>query len=429
MPVPRLRFTVLNTAVRGHQVEVIASDPIFVGRTSDNTLVLDHKSVSRRHARIECMGGAVTLVDLDSHNGTRVNGTLVEGPRAIQPGEALRFGEVDVKFEAVQEGLDPAAAQPTAAIPRDGAGPAPDGGEPASVPAVIGDPMLPTAPGERALSFSDVFGGAAATEEEAPAKARGRGMSPMMYGLGLLAVIVLGAIAIWRVGYRAPGPPIIGRKVMAGEVVPVDLARHMGRAERIGEPTTQRVAFAKKTRFPFIITVHGRSGGSTDIPVYDSGGGKVILRVVVTGVKPEPVWIGYLDEAPSKRVQRADDLIRRARLNTPKTDIVTGNTTKAIRDYEIAHRLLANIPGQERKATEASQEVRRLTKLRDARFDDISRLIEAKRRDGDYTACDKLVQQLLRVYHDAGSVEHIVIQYMYDVLIEDAAQAARNNQE
>ncbi len=53
MAVTRLRFTVVSEALQGRQVELLADRPISVGRTKDNALVLDHKSVSRRHARIE----------------------------------------------------------------------------------------------------------------------------------------------------------------------------------------------------------------------------------------------------------------------------------------------------------------------------------------------------------------------------------------
>jgi hypothetical protein len=431
MPAPRLRFTVLNTDLEGHQVEVLAGEPVSVGRTSDNTVVLDHKSVSRRHARIEANADAFAVVDLESHNGTRVGEQLIEGREAIQPGDVLRFGEVDVRFTTAEEGQEPGAAPPTAQMPRPGADEAEGAPGPAGLPAVVGEQALPAAPGERPLSFEDVFAQAQPGGEEAgeEAPARRRRVSPLLFSLLLIAVIVLGGIAIWRVGYTPPGPPVVGRKLRAGDVEPVLLNRYVGRVERIGEPDTPRVAFAKQTSFPFIVTVHGRSSGSTDIPVYGPPTGTVILRIVVAGSKPPPAWKDWLDEAPSKRVQRADELLRRARLNTPSTDVVNEKTSDAIRDYEVANELLANIPGQERRAAQAAKEARRLRKLREKRFDDLARLIETRLREGNYDACFKHVEELRRIFSDPQSPERAVVEYMNDVVVEQATRAGRIAQE
>jgi ABC transport system ATP-binding/permease protein len=49
-------------------------DGISIGRVEDNDVVIDHPSVSRRHAAIERRGDALWLVDLKSTNGIRVNG-------------------------------------------------------------------------------------------------------------------------------------------------------------------------------------------------------------------------------------------------------------------------------------------------------------------------------------------------------------------
>lgn len=420
MPVPRLRFTVQNTDLSGRQVEITAAEPVYIGRTSDNAVVLDHKSVSRRHARIESNGDSFVLIDLESHNGTRVAGKLVEGEQAIQPGDVLRFGEVDVQFATVTEGQDPAATSPTVGIPADAAAEAAEStaGAPASVPAVIGEQMLPTAPGERPLSFDDVFGPAAPAEEAAPEAAR-RAVGPLLYGLTLLVVIVLGGFAVWRVGYLPPGPPLIAIKVRTDEIVHVNLAQHLSRINEVGEPTTERVAFAKKTKFPFIITIHGRSGGSTDIPLYGPPRGEVILRIIVAGVKPPPEHERWKDRPPSWRKAKATELLHRARQTENE------NITQAIRDYGIAHELLANIPGQERRAAETAKKARDLRQARDKRYDELARSIESNRRDADWNACDKDIQKLLHIYNDPDSVERVAIQYMYDILLEEQARAAR----
>ncbi|WP_051366241.1 FHA domain-containing protein [Hamadaea tsunoensis] len=70
-----------------------------VGRTSDNDLILDDASVSRRHARITRTPDGFLLEDLDSFNGTTVGGRLLHGDRAALNDETeLVFGDVAVRF-------------------------------------------------------------------------------------------------------------------------------------------------------------------------------------------------------------------------------------------------------------------------------------------------------------------------------------------
>jgi hypothetical protein len=70
---------------------VIRKQSVTVGRSLDNDLVLDSPDVSRRHARIEATGATLMLTDLDSTNGTKVNGRTVR-TRAIAVGDEVTFG-------------------------------------------------------------------------------------------------------------------------------------------------------------------------------------------------------------------------------------------------------------------------------------------------------------------------------------------------
>ena len=54
---------------------------------------------SARHARIEVRGDGVWVQDLDSTNGTFVNGSRVIGAQRIDPGDVLRVGETDLRVE------------------------------------------------------------------------------------------------------------------------------------------------------------------------------------------------------------------------------------------------------------------------------------------------------------------------------------------
>ena len=69
-----------------------------VGRAADNDLLLFDPEVSRHHARLEPAGAGWRVVDLDSTNGTWVNGHRVR--RApIAPGDELAFG--GARFDVV----------------------------------------------------------------------------------------------------------------------------------------------------------------------------------------------------------------------------------------------------------------------------------------------------------------------------------------
>lgn len=78
-------------------------DRIFcVGREPGNDLVVDHASVSARHARIEVAGEAgVEVVDCGSSNGTFVNGLRVER-RQIRPGDLLRFATAEFRVSGIE---------------------------------------------------------------------------------------------------------------------------------------------------------------------------------------------------------------------------------------------------------------------------------------------------------------------------------------
>jgi two-component system, NtrC family, response regulator AtoC len=66
---------------------------LVIGRDAACDVVLDHRSLSRRHALLR-PGPPATLQDLDSHNGTRVGGELRRGgaPTPVAAGEAFSIG-------------------------------------------------------------------------------------------------------------------------------------------------------------------------------------------------------------------------------------------------------------------------------------------------------------------------------------------------
>ncbi|MEM7608725.1 MAG: GGDEF domain-containing protein [Myxococcota bacterium] len=76
---------------------VLGPDAVMLGRGSENTIVLENDSVSRRHCRIERRGRQYVVVDLDSTNGTYVNDQLVTDYQ-LRRGDQVKVGDTILKF-------------------------------------------------------------------------------------------------------------------------------------------------------------------------------------------------------------------------------------------------------------------------------------------------------------------------------------------
>lgn len=63
-----------------------------IGRSPYSAIVIVSPSVSRDHARLRMVDGALTIADLGSSNGTTVNGMRVEGERTLVAGDVVGLG-------------------------------------------------------------------------------------------------------------------------------------------------------------------------------------------------------------------------------------------------------------------------------------------------------------------------------------------------
>jgi ABC transport system ATP-binding/permease protein len=75
---------------------------MVIGRTDDNDVVVNHRSISRHHARIVEEHGRYTIVDLQSSNGVRVNGEEY-GKVELRRGDLIDLGHVRLRFVAAGE--------------------------------------------------------------------------------------------------------------------------------------------------------------------------------------------------------------------------------------------------------------------------------------------------------------------------------------
>jgi pSer/pThr/pTyr-binding forkhead associated (FHA) protein len=80
-------------------------DDTVLGRDDSADVVLKDESgeLSRRHARIGMSDGVVMLDDLDSTNGTFLNGERIDGPRPLRSGDRFRVGSSTLEFVSAPE--------------------------------------------------------------------------------------------------------------------------------------------------------------------------------------------------------------------------------------------------------------------------------------------------------------------------------------
>jgi len=76
----------------------LASNPL-IGRDAECDIVLNEATVSRKHARIQYIENKLTVVDVGSRSGTRVNGKLIDKPTPLKDGDRLQLGEAALEVE------------------------------------------------------------------------------------------------------------------------------------------------------------------------------------------------------------------------------------------------------------------------------------------------------------------------------------------
>lgn len=79
---------------------VLGREPLVIGRAPSSGLMLPANEVSRSHCRIELSRGQVTLTDLESTNGTFVDGQRVSGTIGLPPGAVVQVGPYRVIYAA-----------------------------------------------------------------------------------------------------------------------------------------------------------------------------------------------------------------------------------------------------------------------------------------------------------------------------------------
>jgi pSer/pThr/pTyr-binding forkhead associated (FHA) protein len=150
---------------------VLKDDTISVGRMKGNTIVIEDASISLMHARITRKNGEYYLKDLNSTNGTVVNGQPISEAK-LQDLDRLRFAEITAQFHG-EAPAPTGQASPTPVV---------------SLPIITPPAQLPPAP------FALKAGPAAAP----PVRPRVFSVAPYIGGVAVLAVLSALGWRFWR---------------------------------------------------------------------------------------------------------------------------------------------------------------------------------------------------------------------------------------
>jgi pSer/pThr/pTyr-binding forkhead associated (FHA) protein len=95
---------------RAHELNV---DRTTIGRVEDNLFQIAEASISSHHCEVLLRGSDVVIKDLNSTNGTFINGEPIT-ESVLKPGQTLRLGQVELKLEAEKAASAPGSAPATA---------------------------------------------------------------------------------------------------------------------------------------------------------------------------------------------------------------------------------------------------------------------------------------------------------------------------
>ena len=105
------KLVILSEGMTGRMHELNV-EKTTVGRLEDNTFQISEASVSSHHAELSLRGSEVVIKDLNSTNGTFINGEPVKGEAVLKPGQVLRLGKIELRLETPETGAAAAARKP-----------------------------------------------------------------------------------------------------------------------------------------------------------------------------------------------------------------------------------------------------------------------------------------------------------------------------
>jgi hypothetical protein len=137
-----LVLKILSGPGAGLLLAVPADFQMTIGRSDDASFSFDDHKLSRKHCAFERVGARVRVTDLESHNGTWVNGQKLEKkPHELEPGDKVKVGSLTL---SLIENQSPEAHAPVEAPPAPKAAEVPLVARPAEAPPSLEDEEIPT---------------------------------------------------------------------------------------------------------------------------------------------------------------------------------------------------------------------------------------------------------------------------------------------
>jgi pSer/pThr/pTyr-binding forkhead associated (FHA) protein len=93
---PKLQIFLIDA---GEITRDLTDETITIGRLPDNTIQIDDVSVSSHHLQLTLSGGDYHLRDLNSTNGTRVNGKTITESQ-LHAGDRVRIGKIETVYQS-----------------------------------------------------------------------------------------------------------------------------------------------------------------------------------------------------------------------------------------------------------------------------------------------------------------------------------------
>jgi predicted component of type VI protein secretion system len=91
------KLVLLSEGLTGRSHELVA-EKTTIGRVEDNSIQIAEPSISSHHCEVWLRGKEVVIKDLDSTNGTFIEGNQIS-ESVLMPGQILRLGQIQMRLE------------------------------------------------------------------------------------------------------------------------------------------------------------------------------------------------------------------------------------------------------------------------------------------------------------------------------------------
>jgi len=160
-------------------------DKTTIGRVEDNSFQIPESSVSSHHCEVLLRGDDVVIRDLNSTNGTFINGEKIS-EAILKVGQTLRLGQIELRLE--MEGMSAPSPAPTTA-------PAPSA--PSAAPMPSRKPMDQTVAMQRGVSLNELEQGGSRPPGFDTTKTfskKGNKTNKLLWIIGVIVFLIVGIV-------------------------------------------------------------------------------------------------------------------------------------------------------------------------------------------------------------------------------------------